>query len=100
MALSQANQNKIRHHIAARREFTHGNMSGRWLSSTTFSRESYGELPQETVSEMRELLKDRDLYIVYSYRTPIAYAWDRETFVPDHHYSMTTTLHQTLARTA
>lgn len=100
MAFSQANRVKVGKAVHNREEFTHASMSGRWVSSEDFMWRSYGHLPQETVSEMRELLKDRDLYVVYSYSTPIAYAWDKEIHVPNHRYSVTTSHHQSIARLA
>lgn len=100
MAFSQANRIKVGKAIHERKPFKHASMSGEWVSSTEFSYRLHGQLPQETVSEMRELLKDRDLYVVYSYRTPIAYAWNRKIHIPSHHYSATTTHHQIIAKLA
>jgi len=95
MAFSQKNRIKVGKAIASRTPFKHASMSGEWTSYV-----HSGRLPQETYDEMRELLKDRDLYVVYSYATPIAYAWDREIHVPDHKYSVTTTHHQGIVRLA
>lgn len=94
MAFSPKNRVKVANFINDRKEFTHASMSGKWVDSAEFGWRSYGQLPQEDVSLLRELLKDRDLYIVYSYRTPIVYAWDREIHTFPHKYSVTTSHHQ------
>lgn len=98
MAFTQKNRIKVGKLIHSREPFKHASMSGKWINSHDFSQTSYGQLPQETVSLMRELLKDRDLYVIYSYKTPIAYAYDKTMHVPDHNYSQTTTHHQTIAK--
>lgn len=100
MAFQQHNRIKVGKAIHERKPFVHASMSGKWMSSYDFTWNSYGKLPQEDVSILRELLKDRDLYIVYSYRTPIAYAWDRTMHVFDNTYSVTTNQHQSIVKLA
>jgi hypothetical protein len=97
MAFSQKNRIKVALAIHNREPFKHASMRGEWISQ---GQGWYGQLPQETVNTMRELLKDRDLYVIYSYATPIGYAWDREIHIPDHRYSVTTTHHQSIVRLA
>lgn len=101
MAMGQKSKATIARAIVARERFSalKGNMSGKWLQSAIdFGRLADFPEGRETIAEMRELLKDRDLYVIYSYQTPIAYAWDKEIIVLPHHYSNTTTGHQTIAR--
>lgn len=99
MAFSQKNRIKVGKLIHERKEFKHASMSGEWV---TAGGANWGQLNwhPETVAKMQELLKERDLYVVYSYATPIAYAWDREMHVPDHKYSVTTTHHQSIVKLA
>ena len=57
-----------------------------------------GILPADEVDKLRE---DRPTYVVYSYATPIG--WRREDgtwYVPDVHYSVTTSAHQGKLRVA
>jgi hypothetical protein len=100
MGFQPKNRKTIETKISAREPFEHSNMSGKWHSSESFRSESYGILPQETVSEMRKLLETTDLYVIYSYRTPIAYAYTKEIIIPNHKYSMTTSNHQSIVRSA
>lgn len=97
MAFSQKNRIAVGKAIHDRKPFKHASMSGEWISEYGLS---HGRLPQETIDEMQKLLKDRDLYVVFSYGTPIAYAWDKEIHIPDHKYSVTTTHHQTIVKLA
>lgn len=90
MAIS-ANRGKIEHHIRSRTPFKIASMSGRWVNEHN---SDWGCLDPGTKYKMQELLKDRDLYVVYSYQTPIAYAYDRTIHIPDIKYSVTTTNHQ------
>lgn len=104
--MGQKSKATIARAIVARERFSalKGNMSGKWLLSTDHLTSSdFGWLAnfpegRETIAEMRELLKDRDLYVIYSYRTPIAYAWNEEIVMLPHKYTSTTSGHQTIAR--
>lgn len=95
------NGDRVETHIRKRQTFKVGNVSGDWYNSDKSPR--WGRLNDdhpERKSEIQELLKDRDVYIVFSYLTPIAYAWDKTVHVPDIKYSRTTTNHQNTARLA
>ena len=100
MALSNANRIKVGKAIHNREEFKHASMSGKWISNRSYLDWGQLQFHPETVEEMQKLLADRDLYVVFSYTTPIAYAWDREMHVPDHKYSVTTSHHQSIAKLA
>lgn len=104
MAMGQKSKATIARKIVAREPFKalKGNMHGGWYNNA-YDSPSFGWLTnfpagRATKAEIQALLEDRDVYIVYSYGTPIAYAWDRNVVVPDHKYSVTTTSHQTVAR--
>lgn len=99
MAFGRKNQTRIMNHITAREEFQIESMSGKWI---THSLSNVGQLNYhpETLATINTLLKDRDLYVVYSYATPIAYAYDRTLTIPAHKYSATTNHHQALAKAA
>lgn len=97
MAFSQKNRIKVAKLINSRTPFNHASMSGKWVSEGDFYPGRLNAHP-ETVTLMKELLKDRDLYVVYSYATPIAYAWDRTLHTPAHYYSATTSHHQSITR--
>lgn len=101
MAFSQKNRIKIANHIIARETFVHASMSATWVTSE-YGLSNVGQLNYhpETLAEVNNLLKDRDLYVIYSYNTPIAYAWDRTIHILDHHYSVTTAHHQTIVKLA
>lgn len=96
MAIGMSNRVKIADNINNRARFAIASMSGKWVSDADHV--TWGELPAETKTEMIELLKTRNLYLVYSYETPIAYAWGDDVIVPDTHYSKTTSDHQKIAR--
>jgi hypothetical protein len=100
MAFSQKNRVKVAKAIANRQEFDHASMSGEWVSNTSWF--NWGRLNNhpETKAEIENLLKDRDLYMVFSYVTPIAYAWDKEIHVLPHRYSPTTDDHQSIVSLA
>lgn len=77
--------------ISRREAFTAGNLSG-----TAGWDGSFGALP----ADWHRALSDADpVYVVWSYRTPIAWvASDGEVTIPDVTYSPTTTQHQHTAR--
>lgn len=98
MAMSYANRIKVGKLIADRETFRYGNMSGKWVES--FPSLLLGELDPHVANTMFDLLQETDLYVVYSYGTPIAYAFNRTMHVPDIKYSVTTSHHQSTARLA
>lgn len=96
MSLLTKTQAKVRKLIQNRTEFTHANMSGKWVTGA--SDVTWGRLPAGPKTDMINLLKDRDLYVVYSYLTPIAYGWTQSLTIPDVTYSPTTSGHQSIVR--
>lgn len=97
MAFSQKNRIAVANHIKNREAFQHAGMSGAWVTSE-YGLSNVGQLNYhpESLATLNELLKDRDLYVIYSYATPIAYAWDKEIHIFPHKYSVTTTHHQSI----
>ena len=90
--------------IRNREEFDAGNLRGEYAP---FYRPYTGLLPADEVVKFQaaHLRYGQDLYIVWSYRTPIAWVGTRKGarkgrkgYVPDVRYSITTSRHQKEAR--
>lgn len=89
--------------IARREAFDAGSLTARtvrWMPSS-------GRLSEDLVHELREDIAtnreaDADTYVVYSYGTPIA--WSRVGIptltIPNDRYSVTTSRHQSVVRSA
>ncbi len=82
--------------IAARQPFaTSGALVGEFLTAGSASH--LGRLPDEHRAKFAEAVKKhkRDLYVIWSYGTPIGWAGPGESLtIPDVKYSATTTKHQ------
>lgn len=86
--------------IHRRKEFiTHTqSLSGEWEQLSI----SPGRLPEPWASDLRRLVEDTvNVYVVYSYVTPIAW-WSAPTdwVIPSLTYSSTTSRHQAIVRKA
>lgn len=93
------NYTQIKDALAMREEFDGNSMRARYERTYLFT----GRLPRvDTGWIQREMQEAHDagipFYVVYSYDTPIAWAWGRNVCIPDVHYSMTTTKQQTIVR--
>ena len=91
----------IAKHLADCQPFrTHGALRAETPDAAWMFARGYGRLPSDWA---RTLTARRDVvdYVVYSYATPIAWH-DKEAgwIIPDEHYSVTTTRHQNMIRTA
>lgn len=79
--------------IAKRQKFSNrtGSLWGDWFDGLPDA--GPGELPASYRDELKELAP---VYVVYSYKTPIAWATENDEIltVPDVRYSLTTTQHQ------
>ena len=65
---------------------------GSWVESGVFL--GIGQLPREFAEVLLDTIKNEKLYIVYSYRTPIAWFSENSGWtIPDHSYSQTTSRH-------
>lgn len=94
--MSRVSNRQARQKIIDMQDFAShtGNFCGWWGGDGTF-----GRLPQQ----WRDRFPSRvsECYVVYSYRTPIAW-WDATTgwVIPDVKYSPTTSRHQSIVRLA
>lgn len=89
--------------IANRRAFNEKNGVSLWATKVSESTcgVTTGQLPVDVAKELNaKILANRVDYVVYSYRTPIAWTVDGELFVPSIQYSNTTSRHQGIARRA
>lgn len=97
-------QRQIPGAITRREEFQGSNISGEWEDPGHWIRT--GRLPGDEAQILQNVQRDahrfgEKVYVVYSYGTPIAWGLEnRELYVPDAHYSVTTSRHQSLVRRA
>jgi hypothetical protein len=99
MALQQKNRDKVTQSIRKREPFRIANMSGKWVEHHQTAHET-GRLPDFLRDQLNAVLTDQDVYVVYSYDTPIGWAADRSFFIPDIRYSITTVHHQSVLQVA
>jgi hypothetical protein len=99
MALHQKNRQKVTDAIRNRQEFHIASMSGELVKEHQTALET-GRLPDFLRDQLNAHLRDKDVYVVYSYSTPIGWAYDREFFIPDVQYSATTKHHQSVLQVA
>jgi len=96
MGLAQTTRNKIDKAVNRHEEFKFGNVSAKRYETGDYI--PMGKLPSFLQSQLSGLQLDYDVYVVYSYQTPIG--WTRiaslpsEWFIPTQYYSNTTTHHQ------
>lgn len=85
--------------IRERKVFAAGSMSGRWVHQGEFI--SMGQLPGILNNHLNVTIEESDVYVVFSYDTPIAWLSESEGIrIPDAKYSVTTSKHQAIARRA
>jgi hypothetical protein len=97
--MKQMNQRDAMHYIANRDEFQASALSGQYKSWTPEG----AWLNSEDYAKLQEATKDRPelVYVVYSYRTPIAWHTDAEGwYVVSQKFSPTTSKHQGYVRRA
>jgi hypothetical protein len=93
----QVNQRDAEHYISTRQEFTASALSGKFEEYTPHS----GRLDNEETVKLIEVFQAFNVYVVYSYGTPIA--WHTEAggwYIVGQKFSMTTSKHQNLVRRA
>lgn len=97
MALQRSGATKVQSGVDNLRPFNIGNLSGSWSNSPNM-----GQLPKEYVDMLKALAQTDDVYVIYSYRTPIAWrARNSKTWtIPNVKYSVTTTNHQNVVKVA
>lgn len=100
MALRGAAKRVIQKAADEREPFKQGNLSAKWFDSVNAV--PTGRLSSGWADYFRPSVRDeRPVFVIFSYGTPIAWAYDNEEFiVPDVRYSVTTTNHQNVVRTA
>lgn len=98
MALKGKGKRAVQAAVDSFKPFNHGSLSARWIEHMT-----YGHLvPQYGRSLATEIAVNGRAFVIFSYRTPIAW-WssEGEAWVSPHaRYSVTTTNHQNVVRTA
>ncbi len=97
MALKGKGKRAVQAAVDSFKPFNHGTLSARWLD-----RMEYGHMvPALGASLAAEIAVEGRAFVIFSYRTPIAWTIRNEGWVvPDTRYSVTTTNHQTVVRTA
>lgn len=96
MGLSMNTRTKIANHIRLRNPFKIGNISAIRYNAEELPHT--GRLPSYLADQLKGVLKDNDVYVIYSYATPIGWSRCDESdnwFIPQVKYSITTTHHQT-----
>lgn len=94
----------IERRISERANFEHRSMSARWFSPR--QRIEDGMLPSQFVKVLREHSESADLYVVYSFKTPIAWFSLNDSdskgmnkwYMPNTKYSAMTTAHQNITK--
>ncbi len=78
----------------------HGSLAARWVQSTPYG--GWGMLPRYEAECLERCIKrNGQVFVVWSYDTPIGWVWaDGVWHVPDVKYSVTTTNHQNVLRVA
>jgi hypothetical protein len=97
--MKQMNQRDAMHYIANRDEFQASALSGQYKSWTPEG----AWLNSEDYAKLQEVTKNRPelVYVVYSYRTPIAWHTDAEGwYLVAQKFSPTTSKHQGYVRRA
>lgn len=94
MALRGDTPDKIATYMQSRADFRHGNVSAKHHNSD--NPPNYGYLHATDKVLLRDAFDGSDIYVVYSYNTPIAWISDKSDgwVVPTASYSVTTTNHQ------
>lgn len=109
MALQSKTRQIIETSIDRKQNFDRGNVSGKWVYRGYYRSDStIAELPREFVKLLNKHSLGSDLFVVYSYRTPIAWFSLSESdsngnnkwYYVDHKYSSSTTGHQSAVRYA
>lgn len=108
MPIGPRSQNDIIRGISRKQNFDIANMSGHWFDSNELNGKPVGMLPKTFHESLVLHNKDSDLFVVFSYDTPIAwYALNDsisdgtdQWYYPKTYYSNATSIHQNITRTA
>lgn len=107
MAIQRKTREIIESMVSRKQNFNRGNVSGKWVDRNYFGHQ-VAMLPQEFVKVLREHNKNTDLFVLYSYDTPMAWfrlgdsdsQGNNKWYYVDHKYSVSTTQHQHAYRMA
>ena len=96
--MKQLNQRDAMHYIATRQEFRASALTGEFKNWTPDA----GRLNLEEYAKLQDATKTRPeyVYVVYSYRTPIAWHTPEGWYVVEQKFSVTTSKHQNYVRRA
>lgn len=108
MALQQRTRQIIETSVDRKEKFDRGNVSGKWVDKDWYRSGSVGSLPSEFTKVLNEHSKLGDLFVIYSYLTPIAWyslndSYSQGTnkwYYPNTRYSVSTSSHQSAVRYA
>ena len=94
----KVNQKQAKVCISKREPFDANSLKGDWYGP---SRPAFGRMEYQWEVKLSRLIHDgKEVFIVHSYVTPIAWFADGEWTVPDTKFSVTTSKHQTLVKGA
>lgn len=96
MGTQWTTRQKIAINLKNRTNFRFGNISGEWWEYNP----PKGRLPEEWAMQLNSDVKDKDVFVVFSYGTPIGWSFDQNWTIPDVSYSSTTTHHQSVLKVA
>jgi hypothetical protein len=99
----KTNRRGAHHAIIRRWNFKASALSGRIVRPGDVYLSGYGHLPAEHIETFQADLRvsreyGREMFVVYSYVTPIGWAVGDNVTIPDVKYSVTTSRHQSIAR--
>lgn len=104
MAMGSKNQHAIVQSIIRKQNFHVASMSGHWFDSNELNGKPVGMLPKTFHESLIHHNKTSDLFVVFSYNTPIAWYslndsdsdGTNQWHFPITHYSNTTSKHQNI----
>lgn len=104
MGLQQKTRQIIETSVDRKQNFDRGNVSGKWVNKDRYRSGSVGMLPSEFAKVLNEHSMLGDLFVIYSYSTPMAWYLLNEGaskwYYPNTRYSVSTTQHQGAIRYA
>lgn len=78
-----------------REEFDHATSSGKWFGRGSEFVSPWGsQAPNDVVDHLRRCIAEDNVYVIFSYNTPIMWSWDTVYVRPAHKYSVTTSKQQ------
>lgn len=98
MSTRVRNYSEAEDRLAERQAFTHPSMSGEWLPAGV--RPGWGVLGIDEINRFRQIDNTEPVYVVKSYRTPIAWWQDGDWYVVEQRFSVTTSKQQGKVRRA